>query len=227
MTRLACLVIALAACGGSSRREVARFSAPGDGACREPGGCEAPLEPAQKFALPDEDHGPPPQEPNLAPVVTREATCADVGTNLAAIDLGNYADEDKLAPLIEKYRSSCKRVKLTSDERQCAFEATDRSSVTWCAQRMMPGAKVAVVEARECPELTQNMRQQIAAQPGQELWSKQLAAVQSSCEQDRWTLPFRDCVRSVPYPTYVSSYCAGAAPAPLRKKLEDRLAQIK
>ncbi|MBL0212359.1 MAG: hypothetical protein IPQ07_00480 [Myxococcales bacterium] len=225
MTRLACLLIALAACGGSSR-PVAQHAAPGDGTCHEAGGCEAKLETEPKFLLPDEDH-PAPQEPSLVPAETREASCTDVATNLASIELGNYAEDGKLGPLVSRYRSSCAKLKLSRDERQCVFEATDRPTVTWCAQRMMPGAAVAVVEARECPEIAEQMRSRMNAQPGQELWPKQLAAMQRSCEQDRWTIPFRDCVRSVPFPTYITAYCGNAAPAPLRRKLEDRLAQIK
>ena len=227
MTRCTALLLVLAACG-SSHREVAKISAPGDGLCHEAGGCEAPVPGEPQFKLPDSDHPAPPQDQNLGILESREATCEDVGVNLAALDLGNYAERDKLAPLVAKYRAQCTKLKLTKDERQCVFESTDRPSVTWCAPRMMAGAQVALVEPRECPDIAKQMRIRTEqAQPGQNAWPKQLAAMQASCEQDRWTVSFRDCVNSVPFPTYVDSYCGNAAPAPLRKKLQERYEQIK
>ena len=226
MTRCTALLLVLAACG-SSHREVAKISAPGDGLCHEAGGCEAPVPGEPQFKLPDSDH-PGPQEPPVGILEVRDATCEDVGVNLAALELGNYAEQDKLAPVVAKYRGQCAKLKLTKGERQCAFESTDRPSVTWCAPRIMPGAQVALVEPRECIDITKQMRLRTEqAQPGQNGWQKQLAAMQASCEQDRWTVPFRDCVNSVPFPTYVDSYCGNAAPAPLRKKLQDRYEHIK
>lgn len=159
-----------------------------------------------------------------------EASCDDVATNLAAIDLGNHADEEELGPLLAKYKSSCTKHELSQDERDCMFEATDHPTVSWCAPRMTPGAAVAVVPPRDCPDAVRQLRLQAAAAQGPQpnrIYEKQIAVVQTSCEQDRWTLAFRDCVRSVPYPGYVTAYCAGAGPAPLRRKLDDRLAAVK
>lgn len=226
MTRSMTVLLVLAACG-SSHREVAKFSAPGDGQCHEPGGCEAPLPNEPQFKLPDSDR-PGPPDPHLGILETREATCEDVGVNLASLELGNYAEEGKLAQVVAKYRAQCAKLKLTKTERQCVFESSDQPSITWCAPKLMPGAQVAIVDPRECPDIAKQMRMRTEqAQPGQNAWPKQLAAMQASCEQDRWTVPFRDCVASVPFPTYVDSYCGNAAPGALRKKLQDRYAQIK
>jgi hypothetical protein len=221
MTRSALLVLALAACGGSSRH-VAKHAAPGDGICREAGGCETPIEDQTRYEPPDAEH------PLTTGGIT-DPSCSDVATSLAALDLGNYADDDQLRPLVAKYKASCVRAKLDKSERECVFEATDRPTVTWCAPRMMPGAAVAVVAARDCPDAIKQLREQAAQyQPqAQPILEKQIAAVQTSCEQDRWTLAFRDCVRAVPYPGYLTTYCGGAAPAPLRRKINDRLAQVK
>jgi hypothetical protein len=228
MTRSAWCLVLIAACGGPSHhREVARIAAPGDGTCHEAGGCEAPIPEEPAYKLPDTDHGTP-DTPTYDPRKTVEASCDDVARNLAALDLGNYADDDKLAPAIAKHRAACGKYKLDKAERQCAFEATDKASVTWCVPRMVPGAAVAVVAPRECPAVIDQMTKTAAPyRNGQPLIDKQIAAMQTSCEQDRWTIAFRDCVRSVPYPGYIPIYCGGAGPAPLRKKLEDRLAQVK
>jgi hypothetical protein len=110
------------------------------------------------------------------------------------------------------------------------FEATDHPTVGWCAPRLMPGAAVAIVKARECSDAVQQLRLHAAAMHGpqpQPIIQKQIDAVQTSCEQDRWTLAFRDCVRSVPYPGHITMYCGGAAPGPLRRKIDERLARVK
>lgn len=226
MNRCAPVLLVLAACG-SSHREVAKASAPGDGQCHEAGGCAAPISDDPQFKLPDADH-PGPQDPTLGLAEVRDATCDDVGINLASIDLGNYAEHDKLAPVVAKYRAQCAKLKLTTSERQCVFESADRPTITWCAPRMMPGTRVALVEAKECPDIATRMRQRTErAQPGVKTWPKQLVALQSSCEQDRWTVAFGECVDTVPFPTYIDAYCGNAAPGPLRKQLQDRFAQIK
>src|SRR4051812_35693787 len=63
MLRATSLSLVLAACG-SSHREVAKVSAPGDGLCHEAGGCEAPVPGEPQFKLPDSDHDAP-QDPAL------------------------------------------------------------------------------------------------------------------------------------------------------------------
>ena len=120
------------------------------------------------------------------------------------------------------------KLKLDQSERQCVFEATDKTGIAYCAPRMVPGAEVATVPAKECGPVTEGMRPQRQSYGAQQdLFDRQMAAIEDSCAHDRWTPPFRDCVKTVPYPTYIAMYCAGSAPAPLRKKINDRLAAVK
>jgi hypothetical protein len=198
----------------------------GDGTCHEAGGCAAPIEPAPRFELPDSDH-PPPPEPSRAPAEIVQASCADVGISVASIELGNYADPAARAPTVAKYRARCAAVKLDHDERQCVFEATDKATVTYCAPRMMPGDPVPIVDAKDCTAITAQLGDPInGPQPVPPQWARQVAAVRASCEKDRWTALFGECVRQVQVAGYVLAYCSQAAPAPLRRRIEDRLAKI-
>ncbi len=201
-----------------------------DGSCPDPAGCVPPPDYPNEYKVPDEDHpgsGADPWGPGPAGEA-KQATCDDVGHALASMELGNWADEEALAPAVAKHRSACMKTKLDQAERQCVFEATDKTGIAYCAPRMVPGSEVAVVAAKDCEPITTNMRQQTKAYyASQPIVEKLMVAVEESCAKDRWTIPFGECVRSVPYPGYINTYCAGAAPAPLRKKVADRLAQVK
>ncbi|MBA3462505.1 MAG: hypothetical protein H0T46_21265 [Deltaproteobacteria bacterium] len=198
MTRSAIVILVLAACGGSSRQvSQARYQPPAA------------------------NHPPP-------PAYLTEATCADVATNLASLDLGNHADEEQLEPLLAQYTASCAKLLLNQVERQCVYDATDRTTVAWCAPRMMPDAAVAVVDPRDCPAVVEQLRLQIAAQPSQtRLLERQINAVQTSCERDRWPSAFGDCVRKLRYSGNVAPFCAGAAPAALLRMMNERVALVK
>ena len=227
MTRRALLaaVLLLAAC---SKKKLPAYAA--DGTCAHPEGCSAPVDYPNQYKLPDEARpapGPDPWGPGPTGA-TRQATCLDVGHTLASLELGNWAEEEVLAPAISKHRQACARAELDKDERQCIFEATDKNAIAWCAPRMVPGAKIAVIAAKDCEPITAIMRQQTKAYyQSQPIVEKQVIAIEESCAKDRWTTTLGDCVKNVPYPGYVSMYCANAGPLPLRKKIENRLAQVK
>lgn len=228
MTRRALVaVLLLVACHHKKKTVYAA-----DGSCADPSGCVAvnPADYPNEYKSPDEDHpgsSGDPWGPGPAGEM-KQASCDDVAHALASMDLGNWADEDALAPAIAKHKAACVKAKLDQDERQCVFEAIDKTGIAYCAPRMVPGAQVETVAAKDCGPAMDMMRQQAKAYGDQQpLLERQIAAIQTSCEKDRWTPPFRDCVHDVPYPGYVSAYCAGAAPAPLRKKINDRLAAVK
>jgi len=228
MTRSALCLVLLAACGSSHKqpREVAKFAVPGDGGCHEAGGCEAPISDAPRYELPDSEHGAP-GDPSYGPSSIGQASCSDVARTMAALDLGNYAPDEQLGPAMGKHKAACVKLKLSKDERQCVFEATDKASVSWCAPRYLPGA-VAIVEPKACSSVIDQLRQHAAPYAqSQPIVAKQIDAVKTSCEQDRWTIAFGECVRSVPYPGYVPAYCGGAGPIAMRRKLEERLAQVR
>jgi general secretion pathway protein D len=113
-------------------------------------------------------------------------------------------------------------VRLLADDRYSDHESTAVYERWWF------WTEIAVVAAKDCAPITTVMRQQTKlAYQSQPIIERQVIAIEESCAKDRWTVAFGDCVKNVPYPGYVSAYCAGAAPMPLRKKIENRLAQVK
>ena len=229
MIRWASIVIVFAACARSGPPP-ARLFADGAGGCPDAGGCDVPVETEPRFAPPDEDYPPPGTDPELGPAETREASCTDVGISAASIEVGNYADEETRAPTARKFRARCLKARLGAVERQCVFEAADAATIAWCAPRFWPQLAVAFVEPATCAGLTQPIRDRMNAlpdgQPGQEAWARQLAAVQRSCEEDRWTVAFGQCASSMQTASYVVPYCQHVAPAPLVTRLQDRLAKL-
>ena len=68
---------------------------PGTGECADPKGCEVPLEGEPKFASPDDSCDVPNNDPNLGPEEKVAAGCNEVALSVAAIEVGNYADDDR------------------------------------------------------------------------------------------------------------------------------------
>jgi hypothetical protein len=217
-----CLLIALAGCAGS-RPPAAHLFANGGGDCPDPAGCEAPIESEARFEGPDAEHGPP-GDSNVDPIKSTEATCADVGQSLAAFEVGNYAEEANRRPVIARYTARCTEAKLDRDARQCVFEAGDQLTVEYCAPSLMSLYHVPLVAPRNCLDITNRIRAQHPLPAEDEVSTRMLATLVTSCEQDRWTLAFGMCAKNVATAAYVMVSCQHIAPAPLRKKIEDRLA---
>jgi hypothetical protein len=217
-----CLLIALAGCAGA-RPPAAHLFANGGGDCPDPVGCEAPIETEARFEVPDAEHGPP-GDPNLGPTTIVEATCAEIGQSLAAFEVGNYAEEVNRRPVVAKYTARCTEARLDREARQCAFEAADQLTVEYCAPSLMSLYHVPLVAPRNCIDITNRIRAQHALPAEDKVSIRMLARLQTSCEQDRWTLAFGMCARNVATAAYVMGSCQHIAPAPLRKKIEDRLA---
>jgi hypothetical protein len=232
MIRRAWLVLALAACGGNSPPP-AKLFANGGGECPDVRGCDAPIEPAARFEPPDTAH-PPPAEPSVPQIVAAkvpEASCADVGRSIAALELGNYADEDERAPVNARHEARCVQAKLDRAERQCVFEAADQATMAYCAPRLFPAIPIQLVEPGECWAIMQKISDRMKTLPvvrsDQSIKDRRFLAIQQSCQQDRWTLRFGECVRTDPELSRLTLSCSQFAPEPLRKKLADRLAAVK
>jgi hypothetical protein len=229
MLRWACLLIAMTACARSGPPP-ARLFAEGAGECPDAGGCGVPLGEEAKYAPPDEGHELP-GEPNLGPEEARAATCTDVGIAAASLEVGNYASEQERAPILTKYRGRCRTVRLDQAERQCVFEAADAVAIAYCAPRFWPEQALDLVDVSACAGIASEIRARGNALPdapdGQAIWERQLMAVQRSCEQDRWTITFGECARTMAVASYVAPYCQHVAPAQLVMRLQDRMAKVK
>ncbi|MBA3502035.1 MAG: hypothetical protein H0T65_16850 [Deltaproteobacteria bacterium] len=226
MLRLACVLVAVTACAGSGPPATRLFAA-GAGECPDSSGCGVPVHDEPKFAPSDEAHDP--AAPDGAPQPVREATCSDVGISVAALEVGNYASEAERAPVETKFRARCRTTKLDRTERQCVAEASDAVSVAYCAPRFWPQQVLSFVEATECAGIAQQIRDRgTSPQPRvRELWERQLSELQRSCEQDRWTVAFGECARTMQQAMYVPTYCQHVAPSLLFTRLQDRIAKVK
>jgi hypothetical protein len=225
MSRRTCLLWILVGCAGA-RPPAAHLFASGGGECADPAGCEVPIEEGPRFERPDAEHGPP-EEPGLGPAGDVVATCRDVGESLAALEVGNYADDAARSPVVARYTTRCTESRLDREARQCAFAAEDQLTVEYCAPSLMSLYHVPLVAPRNCIDITNQIRAKHALPDQDEVSRRLLATLLTSCEQDRWTLAFGMCARNVATAAYVMGSCQQIAPTPLRKKLEDRLAALR
>src|ERR1043165_7489196 len=96
------VVLLLAACAG---RQEAKWGTRGESQCPTDRGCElAPT--AEDYRAPDDKWQPETVEGVLAdgkPTIT----CAQVGSAMASLELGNYAEPDELAPIAKRHERSC------------------------------------------------------------------------------------------------------------------------
>lgn len=224
MIRWATILVTVAACARSGPPP-ARLFAEGTGECPDKSGCGVPQNEEPKYAPPDEGHGLP-DDPNLGPAESREASCTDVGISAASLEVGNYASEEERAPVARRYRARCVRTRLDRAERQCVFEAPDDVTVAYCAPRFWPNHVVDIVDTTTCAAITQQIRLRTGAAPEGQLGERKLAALQQSCEEDRWTAAFGQCAGAMQSASYVVPYCQHVAPAPLLTRLQDRMAKV-
>ncbi len=229
MFRWTFVMIAMTACAGSGPPPARLFPA-GTGECPDAGGCSVPIGEEPKYIPPDEAHGGP-DDPNLGPEEKVVASCTDVGNSAASLEVGNYASDEERIPTATKYRGRCRTLRLDQAERQCVFEAVDAMTVAYCAPKFFPQHAPPLVEVSTCTAITNEIRARANALPdapdGQAIWERQLMAVQRSCEQDRWTVAFGECARSMAVATRVAPYCQHVAPEPLFARLNVRMAKVK
>ena len=87
----------------------------------------------------------------LARLVGRmPANCDDVAEQLASFELGNYAEPEDRAPVVDRYRAVCKREGVTRDEGTCLDLAKSRYAAARCAPRLFPDIAVAGCEGSAC-----------------------------------------------------------------------------
>ena len=229
MIRRVWFVICLAACGSAPRQPAKPLPHAPDAPCPDDTGCELAIEEAPRFEAPDGERKQPEPTDTVPQVVAAkppEATCAAVGSSLASVELGNYAEEDQRAPVIAKHEARCVKLKLSTDERKCVFEARDKVTIAYCVPRFVPDLPIQIVDATECPKIMDGIRGRMATlnAPKQALWDRKLTALDRSCRQDRWTFTFSECARTNAMAAQPTD-CLDLAPMPLQKLLQDRLAK--
>jgi hypothetical protein len=96
------------------------------------------------------------------------ANCDDVAEQLASYELGNYAEPEDRAPVVDRYRGVCKREGVTRDEGACLGKTKSKLAAARCAPRLFPDVELPDCDGAACylPKLQQFTTQICACRPG-------------------------------------------------------------
>jgi len=187
MSRLASILVLLAACAGSREVSKLRYTSTD---CPDPKGCEAPLG-EQAYQTPDEAHDPV----SDAAAMTEAPSCKSVAVAMAALELGNYSTEeteDERATIYAKQLHACEAAKLDARETACMSTVTDVKHVGYCTRKMgAPTQRVPMLTEMECKELMLQLRPQLQNY-GQ---GENAAIYETSCIKDGWSNELGNCMR--------------------------------
>ncbi|MGE0398712.1 MAG: hypothetical protein AB7T06_18540 [Kofleriaceae bacterium] len=205
---------------------------------KERGDCvapkQAPGEPKDDFAVGTCDPGllclsnlcvrPPP------------ADCQAIGELLASFDLGNYAEPEERAPVVDKYKRACHKAMVSKEQGACIEKATDKSGAFQCAPLMFPEMGKPPAEAgsgTDCEQIATLTRAAMAKSVGSTQDPQMLrmldgvvVAMRESCEQDAWPDNFKQCILSAGENTDAMNRCNGQMPPDLQQKLTERMMKI-
>jgi hypothetical protein len=217
-------LVLLAAC---SQRDVSTLKYTKYGNCENCAIAPAKNEPYQ---VPDSEQPfvPDHEAPYQAPAPIAEPTCKLVAQSLVALELGNHAEPEVVAPKVAAEEKRCVTMKLSRDDRSCVIDATDQQTVAYCVPALFPKEPPQpTVDAATCEATGRAMRNVVDAtfkqQPKLERGplERQLAAAIEACRADRWNEQMVQCAR---YSVPVSAQnCQYVYPYAMWKKLERRL----
>jgi hypothetical protein len=78
------------------------------------------------------------------------ADCAPIAEQLASWELGNYAEPEDRAPVIERYKHRCDEASIGVDEAACLDKAKSKYAAAKCAPRLFPEIEVSNCVGVEC-----------------------------------------------------------------------------
>ncbi|MBA3463920.1 MAG: hypothetical protein H0T46_28445 [Deltaproteobacteria bacterium] len=159
------------------------------------------------------------------------ADCKAIGEQLASIDLGNYAEAETRAPVVAKYTAACEKAYVSKEQGDCMEKATDKWSASQCAPDMFPELKTAG-GAGDCATIANRIRAQMGKQMSgadpqtAQLFTKMMTVIQTSCEQDKWPGPFKQCVLAAGDNQDSMNKCNGLMPAEMQQKMTERMSKM-
>jgi len=114
------------------------------------------------------------------------ARCDEVAEQLASYELGNYAEPEDRAPVVDKYRAACKRDRVTRDDSACLDKAKSKLSAARCVPRLFPDVELPDCEGVACylSKLTQFTAQMCACRPGDKLCGAKVNEAMTTWAQD-------------------------------------------
>ena len=177
----------------------------------------------------------PPSE--TEPLTVKPVTsCATVARALASLEVGDYADGDQLRVAAGTWEQSCVKQRLTIGELTCLDDASDQLTIAYCVPRWFPAQAMAILDPAACKVVANNIARRFAWQLQNQPMPKQarlaVAALQTSCERDRWPEELAACASDKAYLADLNSAipraldaCLPSIPAPVKRMIDDRIAQ--
>jgi hypothetical protein len=96
------------------------------------------------------------------------ANCDDIAEQLASYELGNYAEPEDRAPVVDRHRAVCKREGVNRDESACLEKAKSKLAAARCVPRLFPDVEMADCDGAACylPKMQQFTAQMCACRAG-------------------------------------------------------------
>lgn len=168
------------------------------------------------------------------------ADCQQVADILASFDLGNYAEAEARDPAVARYKAACEKVYVSKEQGECFTKATDKAAAELCAPAMFATQKVEIEAGSgakpaggtaDCATIAEKIRGQMGKQMGnadpqtQQMFTKVIAIVRESCEQDAWPPAFKSCVIAAGDSSDAMNKCSTDMPPALQQKMTERMAK--
>lgn len=234
------LPVALSVVGvGCSKAESGASGPPRAPMGKERGDCIAPAtepgQPKDEFAIGTCDPGllclsnlcvrPPP------------ADCQAVADLLTSFDLGNYAELEERAPVVDKYKRACQKAYVSKEQGECIAATTDKMGAFQCAPLMFPEmgkpAEAGSGSSGDCDKILSLMRSYMMKSIGTSqdaqtvrMLEGALGAIRESCEQDGWPPAFKQCVLLAGDNNDAMNRCNAQMPQDIQTKLTERMMKI-
>jgi len=96
------------------------------------------------------------------------ADCDEIAEQLASYELGNYAEPEDRAPVVDRHRAVCQREGVSRDETTCLDKAKSKVAAARCVPRLFPDVELPDCVGAACylPKLKQFTAQMCACRPG-------------------------------------------------------------
>jgi hypothetical protein len=165
------------------------------------------------------------------------ADCQVIADQLTSFDLGNYAEPEERAPLVDTYKRACHKAMVSKEQGECMEKATDKAAASLCAPLMFPEVntpkKAATGNGGDCDQIMTITRQAMTKSVGSsqdpqmaKMLDAALGAMRESCEQDGWPVAFKQCILTSGTDTDAMNQCNAQMPPDLQKKLTERMMKI-
>jgi hypothetical protein len=114
------------------------------------------------------------------------ASCDEVAEQLASYELGNYAEPEDRAPVVDRHRAVCKREAVRRDEAACLDRARSKLAAARCVPRLFPDVELSDCDGAACfvPALHRLAEQMCGCRAGDRPCADKVNAAMTQLGQD-------------------------------------------